>query len=277
LVANFAPKPVPAALIAAWIGYRLYPYVPTIDLHKYWNALKPIVLHPVLSIESLYSHTIIWLTIFVLIRDLVGRRRAAMLSILFCAFVLAARVLIVGTALSVSEVLGAVVAICLLPLLPYLSDRQLAVALFASLGVAVVVGRLQPFEFAPTPRDFGWLPFRSLMDGSIAINVMALFEKSFLYGSLIYLFTEAGGRLRAAALIVGLTLLGTAYVQRYLPDRSAEITDVIIALLLAGGFALVRESPQAVECSSGLAPATATGALAARRQAEPTSTNRRRR
>ncbi len=34
------------ALLFAWVAWRLYPYVPTIDLHKYWNSLKPIVLYP---------------------------------------------------------------------------------------------------------------------------------------------------------------------------------------------------------------------------------------
>jgi VanZ family protein len=243
LTTAFSPNPVPMVLIATWTGYRLYPYVPTVDLHKYWNALKPIVLHPVLSFEALYHHATIWLTIFALIGELVEQRAVAMLSILFCLFVLTARVLVDGTILSASEVMGAAVAICLLPLLLYISNRQRAVALFALLGVAVIINRLQPFEFAPIPRDFGWLPFCSLMSGSIAVNVMALFEKSFLYGSLIYLFVEAGGRLSTAAFIVGLTLFATGCAQMYLPHRSAEITDVIIALLLAGGFALAREPP----------------------------------
>jgi VanZ family protein len=244
LITTLSPKPIPMTLIAAWTGYRLYPYVPVIDVHKYWNALKPIVLHPVLSLEALYNHTTTWLTIFVLIATLAGQRGAATLSILFCAFILTARVLVVGTILSISEVVGAAVAICLLPLLLRLSDRQRAASLLILLSVTVIVGRLQPFEFAPVPRDFGWLPFLSLMRGSIAVNVMSLLEKSFLYGSLIYLFTEAGGRLPAAAFIVGLALFATSCAQMYLPGRSAEITDVIIALLLAVGFALAHEAPR---------------------------------
>jgi VanZ family protein len=242
LMAAFSQKPIPAALIAAWTGYRLYPYIPTIDLHKYWNALKPVVLHPVFAFEAIYSHTTIWLTIFALIEMLVGHRGAAVLAILFCAFILTARILIVGTMLSISEVAGAAVAICVLPLLLRLSSQQKAVSLFALLGVAVVIGRLQPFELASVPRDFEWLPFLSLMKGSLAINVMSLFEKSFLYGSLIYLFTAAGGRLSTAAATVGLSLFATSCTQMYLPGRSAEITDATIALLLAIGFALIRET-----------------------------------
>ncbi len=42
-------RPIPAMLVCAWLSYRLYPYVPTIDLHKYWRALKPVVLTPSLS------------------------------------------------------------------------------------------------------------------------------------------------------------------------------------------------------------------------------------
>src|SRR4029077_717189 len=38
LLREVASKRVPMLLLSAWAGYRLYPYVPTIDLHKYWNA-----------------------------------------------------------------------------------------------------------------------------------------------------------------------------------------------------------------------------------------------
>ena len=249
LVAKLSADPIPVALIAAWAGYRLYPYVPTIDLHKYWNALKPVVLNPTLPLEGLYRHTTIWLTIFALIAALVGERRSAMLAPLFCGGMLAARVLIVDAKLSAAEVAGAVVAICLWPAMLALSSRRRAAALFMLLGAAVIVERLQPFQFQDVARDFGWVPFRSLMGGSIAVNVMSFFEKSFLYGSLFYLFTEAGGRLRAAVFIVGGALFATSWAQTYLPGRSAEITDLIMALLIAGGFALLRvrhraESPE---------------------------------
>ena len=121
--------------------------------------------------------------------------------------------------------------------------RQRRVAtLFALLGLLVIFERLRPFEFQSVGRDFGWVPFRSLVAGSIAVGVMAFFEKCFLYGSLLYLFTEAGGRLRTAVLIVSSVLLATSWAEVYLPGRSAEITDTVMALLLAGGFALATKS-----------------------------------
>ena len=34
----------PLLLLAAWAADRLYPFVPVIDLHKYWAAIKPVFL-----------------------------------------------------------------------------------------------------------------------------------------------------------------------------------------------------------------------------------------
>ena len=258
LVARLSAEPIPVTLIAAWAGYRLYPYVPTIDLHKYWNALKPVILNPTLPLEDLYRHTTIWLTTFALIAALVGQRRSAMIAPLFCGCMLAARVLIVDATLSGAEIAGAAAALCLWPAMLTLSSRRRAAALFMLLGAAVIAERLQPFQFQHAARDFGWVPFRSLMKGSIAVNVMSFFEKSFLYGSLFYLFTEAGGRLRTAVFIVGGALFATSWAETYLPGRSAEITDLIMALLIASGFALLRirhqaESPETAR-SGGTSP-----------------------
>lgn len=240
LTAAISANPIPAALIAAWAGYRLYPYVPTIDLHKYWNALKPAIFYRTLATEGLYRHTTIWLTIFALISELVGPRRSVLLAPFFCGGILVARVLIVDTVLSVSEIAGAGIALCLWPVMLLLSRRRRMAALFLLLGATVVIGRLQPFHFQSAARAFEWVPFRSLISGSIAVNVTSFCEKSFLYGSLLYLLTEAGARLSTAVLVVGGTLFLTSWMEVYLPGRSAEITDLLMVLLLAGAFTLLR-------------------------------------
>ncbi len=50
--------PVPAALLlAAWLAWRLYPFVPVIDLHKYLAALRG-AQRPLIP----YDSAAIWLT-----------------------------------------------------------------------------------------------------------------------------------------------------------------------------------------------------------------------
>jgi VanZ family protein len=234
-------RPVPTLLIAAWTGYRFYPFVPTIDLHKYWHALRPVILDPIPAAYPLYRHASIWLTLFVLIEAIFGRRRAAMLAPLFAAFVLSARVLIISTILSAAEVVGAVVAVCLWPLLLGLNQRLRTALVFLLLGSYVLMERLEPFRFEPVARSFGWVPFNSFMSGSTEVDVLSFMEKCFLYGSLLFLLGRAGMRPVFAAILVAGTLFATSWAETYLPDRSAEITDALMTLLIAGGFALVGD------------------------------------
>lgn len=253
LIAELSARPIPAVLMAAWAGYRLYPYVPAIGLHKYWTAVKPLLFDPDFSLGALYRHAAIWLAAFMLLALLSGTRRPVLLALLFCAAALAARVMIVDTVLSAAELAGAAAALCLWPLLLAMPPRRRAATLFLLLGGAVILDRLQPFQFLPAARDFGWVPFRSLMTGAIGANIVAFCEKTFLYGTLLYLFTEAGGRLRSAVVIVGGMVFAASWIQTYLPGRSAEITDTLIVLLLAGGFALLQGRQQPTQAHPGSA------------------------
>lgn len=241
LLQAIAARPVPILLIATWAGYRLYPFVPTIDLHKYWHALKPAVLDPVPAPAALYRHVSIWLTLFALIEAIFGARRSAVLAALLAGLVLSVQVLIVSTVLSAGEVVGAAVAICLWPLLLTANQRLRAGLLILLLGSYVVMERLQPFEFAPVARPFGWIPFNSFMYGSTTVDVLSFLEKCFFYGSLLFLLGRAGMRPVFAAILVAGVLFATSWAETYLPGRSAEITDALMTLLIAAVFALVGD------------------------------------
>ena len=106
-------------------------------------------------------------------------------------------------------------------------------------GATVIAQRLEPFQFTTHSVPFGWIPFRSFMQGSIEINVLAFLEKFFLYGGWIWLMMEAGMNRRLAAAIVAGILLATSIAEMWLPQRSAEITDPVMALCIATIFALL--------------------------------------
>lgn len=245
LINQLRSNPVPTLLMTTWVAYRLFPYEPTIDLHKYWNALKPIILYPSLSVYDLFRHTVIWLTLFAMITAIVGERRHRVLAALFAGCVLIAKVLIIDAVLSVAEIVGAAVALCLWSALR-LSWRWRATLLAALLAAYIIVTRLEPFVFLPVSHAFGWVPFTSFLDGgSLEVNILSFFEKTFLYGSLMFLLTEAGLQLGVAALLVATCLFMTSWIETYLPGRSAEITDAVMALLIAAVFALLRrERPE---------------------------------
>jgi len=242
-----AANRVPCLLLALWLGYRLYPYVPTIDLHKYWEALKPVVLYPRPTGYDLFRYTAIWLTIGSLIEALGGPRRGWLLFPLFIAAVLVAKVLIVGKTLSAAEIAGAAMALGVWLLLAVSLGARIRVTVIALLFSAYIVAeRLAPFQFIAYGRAFGWVPFRSFLYGSIELNIVSFLEKAFLYGALIWLIYKSGLRLGVSTILVAIMLFATSWGETYLPGRSAEITDALMALLTGAIIGLIKTPPEGI-------------------------------
>lgn len=229
-------RPVPLLLLIAMLGYHLYPYVPTIDLHKYWGALKPLWLHPYLGSHAVFHYFALWLTVSFLVSDAVGRPRWSWFFVLsLAAFVFAAKVLIVDQSVSLAEVAGGLPAIILW--LAVLERTRWGAAIVAIVLCALVIMlRLEPFVFRAIPGQFGWLPFRSFLGGAIGVNVQSFFEKSFLYGGLVWVAGRAGLDLRVATVAVAAIVLATSVAEIYLPGRSAEITDAIVTIMMGAIF-----------------------------------------
>jgi len=84
------------------------------------------------------------------------------------------------------------------------------------------------------------------MFGSPEVDALSFLEKFFLYGSAICRLRAAFDRRLPAVNLVATLLFVTSWLEVHLPDRSAEITDGIMALLIGLGFALLpsdREPP----------------------------------
>lgn len=225
------------ALLFAWVAWRLYPYVPTIDLHKYWNSLKPAMLHPQVEIYDVFRYAVLWMGVSCLLQAGVQSKMPPSLLLpaamagYFCA-----KVLIVNQSLNLSEMAGAVVAL----FLSRLPDTRFTLRGLALLfAVIVVSSRVLPWHPASLIRPFQWVPFYSLLHGSLTVDILAFCEKIFLYGTLLLLLIEAGVPLIFACLAEGITLLAASALQTLVADRSAEITDAVIALLLALVYAML--------------------------------------
>ena len=105
----------------------------------------------------------------------------------------------------------------------------------------VSINALRPFQFLPEARPFGWVPFLSFLTASRESAVRAFFEKAFMYGTLVWLMARAGWTVARATMVAAGTVLALRLSQTYLPGRSAEITDTIMVLGLAGVLHLVEK------------------------------------
>lgn len=235
---------IPALLLLAMVAYRLFPYVPVIDLHKYWHSLKPVLLHPNLAPWPIFHYFALWLTICWLVGAVVETRRSTLLIASFIILVFVARMLIVGLTLTAPDLIGAMAAFAMWSLLPARFPASTAIVATV-LCIMVVLVRLEPFIFRAGAGTFGWLPFRSFLSGSLDVAIVSFLEKFFLYGSLIWIGSGGGLRLGVSTGVVAALLFATSLAEVHLPGRSAEITDAAMAIFIGAAFMAMTASARA--------------------------------
>jgi len=153
---------------------------------------------------------------------------------LLAVSILFAKILIISQEVNPDEVVGMGAGFIIWCGLLHLRVRGRTLLVVVSLLVYVALWRLEPFQFGDTARPFGWIPFYSLLHGSLEVNTESYLEKVFYYGSLIWLMAEAGLPIFVTGIAVAALLFATSSAEIYLPVRSAEITDALLALIIAG-------------------------------------------
>lgn len=160
-------------LLFAWLGWRLYPYVPTIDLHKYWRSVLQLASISEVPAFDYFRYAVRWLTLaFVVDVGLRPKHLARVLApLIFCFFV--AKILVIDQYVVPPDVVGAGLALLV-------SERffrgcpSVAIPCTAALLMAVIVsGRVLPWQWDSVPHAFQWIPFYSFLHGSLQVNVIS--------------------------------------------------------------------------------------------------------
>jgi hypothetical protein len=145
---------------------------------------------------------------------------------------LPARMFLFGRNLTIAEITGACLA-CGLWSCWLAGTRRAALILSVWIIAALILQELSPYHFSPTPHSFSWLPLRGFIESGLDWGAVMFLKKSFWYGAAIWSLQEAGAGYLLPALGVSLLLGVLESIQRYLPGRTAEISDSILALLIA--------------------------------------------
>ncbi|MFP4037760.1 MAG: VanZ family protein, partial [Desulfobacteraceae bacterium] len=184
-------KSVPLLLAGLWPAGRLAPFLPSPDLGYIKDALKPLLLHPHLSVFDTLLHLAGWSVFGHMVSTHTGRPLKPRLMLLTVLAVFCGQVAVVERVLTLSDVVGGLAGV--LMWIKLRRSRRPAHILLILIVAVVSIRGLLPFEVVAEGRnEFHWLPLYGFLAGDRLINVCVLFEKMFLYGSLIWLLEEAG-------------------------------------------------------------------------------------
>jgi VanZ family protein len=103
----------------------------------------------------------------------------------------------------------------------------------------IVVDGLRPFTILAHPQPFAWVPFEDMMNANWVRAILVLLQKTWSYGAVFWLLSQSRMS-RASSLALIVLTIGTVEVaQRWLPGRSAGLTDPAIGILAAALLWLV--------------------------------------
>jgi VanZ family protein len=146
----------------------------------------------------------------------------------------------------VERLLAVVAALALARLIPPRDARWLGLVFLLWLAFQ----EFEPFRFTAS-NDFQWLPFETLFYSDTAVYYPVVFEKAFFYTAIVWIMRfqgashQQGGWIWAVAM-PGVVLAAGEAAQCWLPDRTPELTDLV--LMSGGAFLLwLAEPPPAAE------------------------------
>lgn len=210
-------------LALVWIAMHAAPFIPVLGMHKLRAALSPLKTLQ-WTPQDLARWVAAWIILGMVLRVATARLLYPLLFAASAAVSLCMKVLFLGHSISWSEILGLVLAS---PLILFGPAQMQA----ACVCLALLISGLAPFHFQETPAKFGWVPFVGLLESDWGVAFRIVSEKGYLYAGAVWMLYRSGAGRLASGVSVALLLAAIEWTQRYLPGRSPEVADPIIALL----------------------------------------------
>jgi len=223
-------------LLYTWLAYQGFPLFPVLSRTRVAEKVRDLFAAGSVSPIETFTYFVEWLIVAQLLESVLGAGRTRRLFPLLL-LLLPAKLLIAGRTATWSELAGAVLAyICSY----FLSEYQRRAALVAGSIVSLLILRgLAPYHWSTVSNPFSWIPFSGFLAADRELGLLTFLQKCFWYGSAVWLLRAAGWRLARAAAAVAMLLGVIEVMQIHLPDRVAEITDPLLALLLAATLGLL--------------------------------------
>jgi VanZ family protein len=229
-------------LISAFFVYQLYPFVPAMD----WSFLKASIMSTyrmsrIFNGATVFQYAVYWLVISALLFPMVRKKewRVVFLFLPFAIFVL--RIIIWRNVPNLWQLSGALIGEALYFVLA--GRKTLPMVLVAALFSAILLEGITPFYWRPAELSFALIPFESVLRGSPHSNVLALSQKMFLYGSLVWCAWQVWDRKFLITLVVAAYLGAVEAAQVYIASGRPEVSDAILVVIMAFVLHAVKGRP----------------------------------
>jgi len=216
-------------LLACWVGYQLAPVFPAFSRTKVAAKIAFLASPDSMTFVATAIAWTEWLAVAWVFAGVWGYDQTGLFALLL---LLPVRLFLEGRMMSWSEVVGGILALTIWSVaLKGAANRTRIVA--AVLIAGIVLDGLRPFHFSSARSEFLWQPFGGTLMAEREFALPEVLRKTFVYGASIWLLEQSGLALTVSALAVAAGLGAIEIAQLYLPGRTAEVTDPLLALGVA--------------------------------------------
>lgn len=222
---------VPIIIAACWLISQLIPFVPSLDIGEIKNSIKPLLVYHEFSWLSCLKYMVSWLVFGSLVFSVYHPRRSNQYLCLLICFVLCLQVIIMTRVLTISSLSGAFLAMAVWIL--FFDGRGQKNWLFLVMAALyILINGIFPFDMANDFVQFRFIPFHGFLTGNMLYNTIKLFEKIFIYGSLVIFLRKIPVNRIFSVSIGFLWVLFIEILQIFSTNHSPEITDPLMVILI---------------------------------------------
>lgn len=229
-------SPALSLLLVLWVAAHAAPFMPRLRwrlIDAAWQSM----LDASLDLARFATHVASALVLAAALRTLVRRESFWPLFLAFLAGSLLARLVFVGQALTLDQVLAAAFAVAATAGLRRRGHRSAQTPLFLLLIVALLIAGTAPWQTSTTINPIDWRPFGALLSGRESADITGLLLHVFLWIGAVWVGAGSRFGLRGATWLLAALCVGIEIAQCFLDGRVADPTQLVLVLY---GSLLVR-------------------------------------
>lgn len=217
-------------LIACWVASALIPFIPTLQVDQVRDNVKELIA------SSFYFNEIVfqflgWLICLYWFISL--SNKIFIFYVLICV-TLIAKIFLVDNLLTLNIIIGSLCVIIFGKwIIRYIKKYNFDGLLAFFMIIMIMLNSFNPLAINYEFNDFHWVPFSGFLEGSMLINAQSLCEKTFIYGSLVWLLNISSSQIKIATIFVSILLLFVEILQIFIANGTPEITDPVLVLLIS--------------------------------------------
>ncbi len=221
-------------LLAGWVAVELAPFVPTVDWQNIKTSLKPLLNLDFSASKALHAMAFAMVGASLLTVALSQRRYGMLLWLVVLLLgTTLARPFLVGKVVTLGWILGlGLGAVVSAVLLRGAAQRLFQVTLLL-LWLSILVDGLAPFQWSAVSVPIDWIPFRSMLRGSMEANFWSLVAT--VVTATVFLSLASRWHGMRGFLTIGLicTVAMVELLQMHVVGRTPDVTPVLLVVLTA--------------------------------------------